>query len=65
MPLIVPIKGRYNINPKKDRSFHFMRIAVANDHTAAELKNAVVAHLNERGFTEITDFSPAREECRD
>ena len=42
-----------------------MRIAVANDHTAAELKSAVVEHLNERGFTEIADFSPAPEEGKD
>ena len=32
-----------------------MKVAIACDHAALELKNAVVKHLNERGF-EVKDF---------
>ncbi|MCL2388124.1 MAG: ribose 5-phosphate isomerase B [Defluviitaleaceae bacterium] len=39
-----------------------MRIAIANDHTAKDLKDAVVAHLKEKNITDVKDFSPQREE---
>jgi ribose 5-phosphate isomerase B len=42
-----------------------MKIAIANDHTAAELKAAITEHLNERGFSDIKDFSPERVEGKD
>jgi ribose 5-phosphate isomerase B len=39
-------------------------IAIANDHTSHELKNALAGHLRARGF-EVADLSPQEEAASD
>ena len=40
-----------------------MKIAIGNDHTAIEMKNAIVDHLLERGFDVLNLGTDSPESC--